>query len=77
MTTPRLARHVTLTRLPYGGAVLVCSLTLRLAEYGETDADILGRLLADATAASDGERAARLTKHLLESGWLVFDQEPR
>lgn len=78
-----LAPHVTLTRLPYGGAVMVDGVTLALVECGEPQAEFIDRLLThgipdpdpgpDASASPD----VRLTQDLLEGGWLVLPRRAK
>ncbi|GAA1541244.1 hypothetical protein GCM10009730_57960 [Streptomyces albidochromogenes] len=68
----RLAPHVTLTRLPYGGAVLLNTVTLALAECGEPQAAALDGLLASGLPPSDRESPpGRLAAELLATGWLT------
>lgn len=76
------APHVTITRLPFGGAVLVNGRTLALLECAEPDAALLGALVAAPRerSASNGRRDAvleRMANRLVEDGWLVPATEPR
>jgi hypothetical protein len=69
-----LAPRVSLTRLPFGGAVLVHGVSLALAECSERDAHALHRLLElDAedwrTAPADQRRMAQ---ELTAEGWLAL-----
>lgn len=69
-----LAPEVTLTRLPFGGAVLVHGVSLALAEWSEREALALDRLLGlDAggwsTAAADERRTVQ---ELTAAGWLTY-----
>ncbi|MGW7051612.1 actinodefensin-associated protein B [Streptomyces sp. NPDC054887] len=68
----RLAPHVTLTRLPYGGCVLLDTVTLTVAECGEPQAVVLDRLLSSGLSATEGDSPAALLAHrLLTAGWLT------
>ncbi|WP_434599941.1 actinodefensin-associated protein B [Streptomyces sp. A5-4] len=71
---PRLAPHVTLTPLPFGGAVLVRASTLSIVECGEQEAALLARLLTDGPPARDaepgGEAVRRMGAALAAGGWL-------
>jgi hypothetical protein len=67
----RLAPHITVTRLPFGGAVLVNGVTLGLAECGELDADVLDRLLTRGFPGPDGGAGAGLAEQMIKAGWLV------
>ncbi|MGW0550045.1 actinodefensin-associated protein B [Streptomyces altiplanensis] len=68
----RLAPDVTLTRLPYGGSVLLNVVTLALAECGEPQAFAVDRLLATGLSAADhGSPPAYLAAELVGSGWLT------
>ena len=76
------AQDVTITRLPFGGAVLVNGRTLALLECAEPDAALLGALVAAPRErfASNGRRDAvleRMAKRLVDDGWLVPDTERR
>ncbi|MGW7197150.1 actinodefensin-associated protein B [Streptomyces chryseus] len=66
-----LAPHVTLTRLPYGGAVLLNTVTLLLAECGEPQAAALDSLLAAGLPPDRDSPPARLAAELLATGWLT------
>jgi hypothetical protein len=72
----RCADDVTITRLPFGGAVLVNGRTLALLESAEPDAAALAALLT-APARGDGlddEMATvleRTASRLVADGWLV------
>lgn len=68
----RLAPHVTHTRLPFGGAVLVDGVTLTVAECGERDGELLDRLLAHGLADGAEDPAAReMAARLIADGWLL------
>ena len=73
----RAAPGVTITRLPFGGAVLVNGRTLALLECAEPDAALL-----DVLVAAPRERPgrgietieaalARMASRLVDDGWLV------
>jgi hypothetical protein len=70
------ARDVTMTRLPFGGAVLVNGRTLALLECAPPEAELIAALLA-ATGAANGsgapppEALERTAVRLVEGGWLV------
>ncbi len=70
-----LAPGVVLTRLPFGGAVLMNENTLALAECGETDAELLRRLLAGEQPARDDVAALRAVGDLISSQWLAVTDE--
>jgi hypothetical protein len=70
------APGVTITPLPFGGAVLVNGRTLALLECAEPDAALLAALLA--APADRHERAGELAaplqaaaRRLVRDGWLV------
>jgi hypothetical protein len=70
------APGVSITRLPFGGAVLVAGRTLALLECGEPDAARLLALLAPSAGAD--ERSPQLAPglqptaaRLVDEGWLV------
>jgi hypothetical protein len=72
----RCAEDVTITRLPFGGAVLINGRTLALLECAEPDAAVLAALLtAPAQRRAVGDRMAavleRTAAHLVRDGWLV------
>lgn len=70
----RLVPDVTLTQLPFGGAVLVHGVTLTLTEFSEVDTEVLVLLLAGRDPASDGNaRLRRVTEKLVAAGWLMRD----
>jgi hypothetical protein len=73
-----LAPAVTLTRLPFGGLVLVHGVTLALSECTEREADALDRLLRlDAAGwreATDAQR--RTARELHAAGWLTRHPSP-
>lgn len=74
-TRLRLGPAVTLTPLPFGGAVLASGRTLAVAECGEGDAAVIGRLLGVGTPPPEaGAGVARFTAQMLEAGWLVADR---
>lgn len=74
-TRLRLGRAVTLTPLPFGGAVLADGRTLAVAECGERDAAVIDRLLGVGTPPPEaGAGVARFTAQMLEAGWLVADR---
>ena len=78
----RAAPDVTITRLPFGGAVLVNGRTLALLECAEPDAALL-----DALVAAPRERPGwtgeidavlgRMASRLVDDGWLVAAAERR
>ncbi|MGX1880587.1 actinodefensin-associated protein B [Streptomyces sp. NPDC055287] len=73
----RLAPDVTLTRLPYGGAVLLNVVTLTLAECGEPQAMVIDRLLASGLSTADREAPpAYLAAELVGNGWLTVCLSP-
>jgi hypothetical protein len=69
------APGVTMTRLPFGGAVLIDGRTLALLECAEPDAELLAALLA--APADDRARAApaapleATATRLVRDGWIV------
>lgn len=65
MSRLRLAPQVTLTRLPYGGAVLVNGVTLAIAECDESQAAAIDELLAG--GAPDGQ----LAEELVAGDWVT------
>jgi hypothetical protein len=70
------ARDVTITPLPFGGAVLVNGRTLALLECAAPEAGALGVLLGAAgqlDGRGDGTAAAlgRMARQLVDDGWLV------
>jgi hypothetical protein len=72
----RCADDVTITRLPFGGAVLVNGRTLALLECAEPDAAVLGALLTalERRNGVDDQMAAALERtasRLVDAGWLV------
>ncbi|MET9513573.1 actinodefensin-associated protein B [Streptomyces sp. NPDC002994] len=73
----RLAPDVTLTRLPYGGSVLLNAVTLALAECGEPQAFVIDRLLATGLSIADrGSPPAYLAAELVAHGWLTVCPSP-
>lgn len=73
----RLAADVTLTRLPFGGAVLVHGVTLALAEFAEGDTEVVMLLLAGGNPAPAGNAGSRrIAKDLAAAGWLMRDGDP-
>ncbi|MEU6023013.1 actinodefensin-associated protein B [Micromonospora sp. NPDC047134] len=69
---PVLARHVTLTNLPLGGAVLLDTVTLDLIELGEPDAYLLDRVVAGTVPPQvPADYVNRLVGNMLRNGWLV------
>ena len=78
----RAAPDVTITRLPFGGAVLVNGRTLALLECAEPDTALL-----DVLVAAPRERPgrieeieavlARMASRLVDDGWLVPATERR
>lgn len=71
-TTLALRPGTSFTRLPFGGAVLVCGNTLGVAEYGERDAMILALLLERGVPEPARWAAVRpLVEPLINAGWLV------
>ena len=72
----RAARDVTITRLPFGGAVLVNGRTLALLECAEPDAALLDVLVGPPRErpGRSGELdavLARMASRLIDDGWLV------
>jgi hypothetical protein len=72
----RAAPGVTITRLPFGGAVLVDGRTLALLECAEPDAVLLDALVARPCdrPGRGGEMdavLARMASRLVDDGWLV------
>src|SRR3954447_24052378 len=67
----RLATHTTLTRLPFGGAVLINGVTLELAECSESDADIVDRLLTRGLGLHSVGPVVRLAEQMIRAGWLL------
>jgi hypothetical protein len=72
----RCAAGVTITRLPFGGAVLINGRTLALLECAEPDAAVLAALLtapAQRPALNDQMAAVleRTASRLVDDGWLV------
>ncbi|MER8072342.1 actinodefensin-associated protein B [Streptomyces sp. NPDC094034] len=68
----RLAPHITFTRLPYGGAVLVNGVTLAIAECGERHCLLIEQLLTCGIPESeDGLVARELAADLIKSGWFA------
>ena len=78
----RAAPDVTITRLPFGGAVLVNGRTLELLECAEPDAALLDALVAAPrerpgwTAEMDAV-LGRMASWLGDDGWLVAATERR
>ncbi|GAA2986424.1 actinodefensin-associated protein B [Actinokineospora diospyrosa] len=70
-----LAPGVTLTRLPFGGTVLVAAVTLAVAECGERDAMRLDLLLSQGHTAHPDLRA--FAGELIQSGWLIVAGDER
>jgi hypothetical protein len=71
------ADGVRLTRLPFGGAVLVDARSLRLVECAEHEADALDRLLATGRPDESDVHIQRLARQLLRAGLLVAVTEPK
>ena len=76
------APGVTITPLPFGGAVLVNGRTLALLECAEPDAALLDALVAAPRARpgwTDQMDAAleRMASRLVDDGWLVAATERR
>ncbi|GIJ29578.1 hypothetical protein Vqi01_47400 [Micromonospora qiuiae] len=65
MSRLKLAPQVTLTRLPYGGAVLVNGVNLAIAECDEPQAVAIEDLLAG------GVPEGQLAQVLIVAGWVV------
>ena len=68
-----LAPRVSLTRLPFGGAVLVHGVSLALAEFSEHDARALDRLLEldlDGWGMAPADQR-RMAEELAAAGWLA------
>jgi hypothetical protein len=78
----RAAPDVTITRLPFGGAVLVNGRTLALLECAEPDAALL-HVLVEAPRERPGwteEMDAvlgRMASRLIDDGWLIAATERR
>lgn len=76
------AHDVTITRLPFGGAVLIDGRTLALLECAEPDAALLDALVTVPRAPS-GRTAQldavleRMAARLVDDGWLVPAAERR
>lgn len=73
----RCADDVTITRLPFGGAVLINGRTLALLECAEPDAAVLAALLTAPARRHglDDQMAAvleRTASRLVDDGWLVL-----
>ncbi|MCG5219184.1 actinodefensin-associated protein B [Streptosporangium sp. KLBMP 9127] len=66
MSTVKLAPQVTLTRLPYGGAVLVNGVNLAIAECDEPQTAAINELLAG------GVPEGQLAQVLIADGWVVL-----
>jgi hypothetical protein len=71
------ADGVRVTRLPFGGAVLVDARSLRLVECAEHEADALDRLLATGRTDGTDVHLQRLARHLFRAGLLVAVTEPK
>ncbi|MDJ0460325.1 actinodefensin-associated protein B [Streptomyces sp. H27-C3] len=80
-----LGAGVRLTRLPFGGAVLMNEKTLALVECAERDAALIGCLLSgecpglapDPGPDSDDADLRRVARDLLRSQWLVVTDEAK
>ena len=68
----RLTPGTTVTKLPFGGAVLVNATTLAITECGEREAELLDLLLVHGAPGPGGPPAVReLVDQLIGAGWLV------
>lgn len=70
-----LGPGVRLTRLPFGGAVLMNEKTLALVECTERDAAVIERLLSGEHPGPDDADVRRVARDLLRSQWLVVTDE--
>lgn len=68
-TSLRFAPGVTLTGLPFGGAVLVHGTTLALAEFDESDAALIDHLMRHGLAGAPRD-PRELVRALATGGWL-------
>ncbi|GAA1335626.1 actinodefensin-associated protein B [Saccharothrix algeriensis] len=77
MTALRIAPHVTVTQLPYGGAVLVDGVTLAVAECEDREAEFLDLLLSRGALPEGASPATRrFAEQLVGAGWfLAVDDE--
>lgn len=66
----RLAPEVTLTHLPFGGAIMVNGTTLALAEFDESDAVLVDRLLRHGVAGAERDPSA-VVRALGAGDWLM------
>jgi hypothetical protein len=78
----RAAPDVTITRLPFGGAVLINGRTLALLECAEPDAALLHALVAappQRPGCTDEMDAVlgRMASRLVDDGWLIAAAERR
>ncbi|MDX3798909.1 actinodefensin-associated protein B [Streptomyces sp. AK04-3B] len=70
-----LAPHVTLTFLPFGGAVLANGRTLAVLDFRQREAALLERLLQQGMPPTEaGPWPARVAGRLIAAGWLVTDR---
>ena len=70
----RLMPGTTVTKLPFGGAVLVNATTLAVTDCGEREAELLELLLAHGAPGPGGPPAVHeLVDRLTGAGWLVTD----
>ncbi|MDQ3988203.1 MAG: actinodefensin-associated protein B [Actinomycetota bacterium] len=74
----RLVPGTTVTKLPFGGAVLVNATTLAIADVGERDAELLELLLAHGPPGPGRPSVVReFVDQLVEAGWITTDHQPR
>ncbi|WP_031509575.1 actinodefensin-associated protein B [Streptomyces megasporus] len=74
-TPLRLGPSITLTPLPFGGAVLADGRSLAVAECGERDAAVVDRLLGVGVPPPEaGAGVALFTARMIAAGWLVPDR---
>ncbi|GHH61300.1 hypothetical protein GCM10017774_87050 [Lentzea cavernae] len=64
----KAAGNVTVTMLPFGGAVLVNGTTLAVAECTDAEAEVIALVLGGEPVP---DRAAPFVAQLVEAGWFV------
>jgi len=70
----RLAPGTSVTKLPFGGAVLVNATTLAITDCGEREAELLDLLLVHGVPGPSGPPAVHeLADQLVRAGWLVTE----
>jgi hypothetical protein len=73
-TRLRLTPGTSVTKLPFGGAVLVNATTLAITDCGEREAELLELLLVHGVPGPGGPPAVRdLADQLIGAGWLVTE----